>query len=277
MSKRGGIAVGLSSGAMLLSGLAFGVHSSRQHPENDLSTLNAPSSPLSSDLDTLVFEYPIEPGDTFWKVAVRFLGDGYRFEELIQLNPDLDHTDLQPGQKIIVPYESENFNRRSNQQTLEENSAIIRTPINELQISALGIEHIIEFEGFSAKAYQCTAGQWTIGYGHTRTAKKGLVISSDKAEELLKIDLNQHIGELKDLVKVPLTQNEFDALASLIFNIGSDQFGDSTLLKVLNQGEYDQVPAQIKRWNKVDGRVVRGLERRRESEAQLFGSSSPYR
>jgi len=95
-------------------------------------------------------------------------------------------------------------------------------------------------------------------------------ITEDTAEAMLKDDLRQFEDDVLRLVHVPLTQNQFDSLVSWTFNLGAGNLQSSTLLKVLNQRKYDEVPEQIKRWNKANGKVLEGLTRRREAEALLF-------
>ena len=133
-----------------------------------------------------------------------------------------------------------------------------------------GIALIKKFEGCELEAYQCSAGVWTIGYGHTKGVEEGDTISKDQAEEMLVEELHEYENYVNDYVNVALSQNQFDALVSWVYNLGPANLKASTLLKVLNQGEYEDVPAQIKRWNKAGGKVLEGLIRRREAEACLF-------
>ena len=139
-------------------------------------------------------------------------------------------------------------------------------------INQAGIDLIKEFEGLSLKAYKCMAGKWTIGYGHTLTTKEGMVITQEQADEILKTDLSYFERKVEKLVTVPLTDNEFSALVCFVFNIGAANFERSTLLKLLNRGWYEQVPAQLMRWNKVNGQVVGGLSRRRSAEAKIWNT-----
>lgn len=136
--------------------------------------------------------------------------------------------------------------------------------------SPKGIDLIKQFEGFRRNAYQDSAGVWTIGYGHTRTARQGMIISRTQGEELLKKDLVRFEKAVRDRVTVPLNQNQFDALISLAFNIGVGAFGGSTLLKRLNQGDYNGAANEFKRWVHAGGRRLKGLVNRREKERQLF-------
>jgi len=133
-----------------------------------------------------------------------------------------------------------------------------------------GASLIKKFEGCKLEAYQCAAGVWTIGYGHTKEVSEGDVISQFEAEDLLTYDLQEFEGYVLDYVSVPLKQNEFDALVSWTFNLGSGNLRSSTLLKKLNDHKYKEVPTEIRRWNKAAGKVLDGLVRRREAESLLF-------
>ena len=95
-------------------------------------------------------------------------------------------------------------------------------------------------------------------------------ITMQEAEDLLLHEMNEYEGYINDMVKVELNQNQFDALVSWTFNLGGGNLNSSTMLKVLNDRKYDEVPSQIKRWNKAAGQVKQGLIRRREAEALLF-------
>jgi lysozyme len=140
-------------------------------------------------------------------------------------------------------------------------------------ISKKGIDLIKEFEGEELTAYLCPAGVWTIGVGHTGDdVKSGLTISAAQSEALLRKDLTRFEKGVSRLVKVPLTQHQFDALVSFAFNLGLGALGRSTLLRLLNAGDYEGAADQFKRWNKAGGRVLAGLVRRRAAEAALFRS-----
>ena len=139
-----------------------------------------------------------------------------------------------------------------------------------MEISQEGIALIKRFEGCKLQAYKCSAGVPTIGYGSTRGVTMDMEISQDRAEALLLEDIADFEEEVNKCVKVPLEQNQFDALVSWTFNLGGANLKASTMLKKLNSGEYEEVPAQMKRWNKAGGKVLQGLIRRREAEALLF-------
>jgi lysozyme len=138
-----------------------------------------------------------------------------------------------------------------------------------------GIELLKEFEGFRANSYLCPANVWTIGYGHTSAAGEPKVYSGQKitkkqAEEILKQDLEKFEFVVESSVQVPLTENQFSALVSFVYNIGSSAFKSSTLLRKLNAKDYLGAADEFKRWNKGGGRVLQGLVRRREAERELF-------
>lgn len=147
-------------------------------------------------------------------------------------------------------------------------------PVNEACIAL-----VKKFEGLRLHAYRCAAGKWTVGYGHTHGVSADTWVSADEAEALLLEDLHDAGVYVSHLVKVPLTDNQHGALASFVFNVGPAKFKGSTLLKRLNDGVYDAVPAQLQRWTKArhpnTGEMVDlpGLVRRRRAEAALWSTT----
>jgi len=144
-----------------------------------------------------------------------------------------------------------------------------------MKISEEGLEIIKHFEGCELEAYKCAAGVWTIGYGHTKDVEEGDTWSQEKAEHMLSKELeDEYEHYVNSLVIVPMNQCQFDALCSWVYNLGPANLKSSTLLKKLNAGDYEDIPNQIKRWNKatVNGerKVLPGLTRRREAEALMF-------
>lgn len=140
-----------------------------------------------------------------------------------------------------------------------------------MNISEKGIKLIKNFEGCRLEAYKCPAGIWTVGYGHTgSTVHQGLKISQSEADSLLKTDLIIHCNNVSKLVKVPLNQNQFDALVSLEYNIGYGNFSRSTLLKLLNTKNYKDAGEQFAVWRLGGGKILPGLVRRRKAEKDLF-------
>jgi lysozyme len=145
-----------------------------------------------------------------------------------------------------------------------------------MNISEEGLALLKKFEGCELKAYQDSVGVWTIGYGHTKEVKEGDQINKDEAEHLLAEEMPEYEGYINDMVEVPLNQNQFDSLVCWVYNLGPTNLRNSTLLTVLNQERYDDVPREIKRWNKAGGEVLKGLIRRREAEALLFEGKDWY-
>lgn len=143
--------------------------------------------------------------------------------------------------------------------------------------SQAGIDLIKRHEGLRLKAYPDpgTGGvPWTIGYGHTADVVPGEIITEEEADKFLQKDIREVVRVLQHSVTMPLTSPQFDALVSFVFNVGAVQFSNSTLLRKLNAGDYEAIPAQLARWNKAGGNVMLGLVRRRKDEAELWASES---
>ena len=139
-----------------------------------------------------------------------------------------------------------------------------------MKISIEGLALIKKFEGLELEAYRCAAGVLTIGYGHTKGVTEGQKITKAEADEMLVLEMEEYEKAVNDAVTISIDQCMFDALVSWTYNLGPSNLNASTMLKVLNGGDYDGVPAQIKRWNKAGGKVLDGLIRRRNAEALLF-------
>ena len=139
-----------------------------------------------------------------------------------------------------------------------------------MKISQEGLSLIKKFEGCELEAYKGAAGVLTIGYGSTKDVKEGDTLTQEEADKLLLKDVEVFETAVNDAVEVSMSQSQFDALVSWTFNLGSGSLNSSTMLKKLNNQEYDEVPSQIKRWNKAGGKVLQGLVRRREAEALLY-------
>jgi len=129
---------------------------------------------------------------------------------------------------------------------------------------------IKQFEGFAPKAYKCPAGVLTIGYGHVITSGEPRDISERQANKFLLADVEKVEAAISRLVKVALSRNQFDALVSLVFNIGIGAFSRSSLLKLLNNSDFAAAAAQFTRWVYVNKQPVTGLQNRREAEKSLF-------
>lgn len=139
-----------------------------------------------------------------------------------------------------------------------------------MKISAQGIELIKEFEGCRLAAYKCPAGLWTIGYGHTRSVKRGMIITATQAEQYLRIDLQPAETVLNCKLK-SLTQQQFDALCSFIYNVGVGTFLSSTLFRKIQVNSNDSTIAdELMRYKYAGGKIINGLIRRRRAEVELY-------
>lgn len=144
-----------------------------------------------------------------------------------------------------------------------------------MQISQVGIDLIKSFEGCKLTAYKDTSGVWTIGWGWTRPVDgvaihEGMVITQEKADQLLVEGLKDYEAPVNSSVTAKITQSEFDALVSFTYNLGAANFKSSTLLKKLNAGENQVAADEFLRWNKSGGQTLFGLLRRRAYERDLF-------
>ena len=140
----------------------------------------------------------------------------------------------------------------------------------ERRVNDETLQLIRQWEGLRLKAYQDVGGIWTIGYGHTLTAREGQVINGMQAETLLRQDLSIAEAAVSRMVAVVLTDNQFGALVSWVYNVGIGAATGSTLVRKLNTGDYAAVPSELMRWNKVGKREVTGLTNRRAAEAGLW-------
>ena len=156
-----------------------------------------------------------------------------------------------------------------------------------MQMSTHGLELLEQWEGFKPNVYKDSAGLPTIGVGHLLTKSElssgkivinGLPVqysnglTNQQVLDLLSQDVKPAEQAVNNGVKVLLNQNQFDALVSFTFNVGVGAFTASTLLKVLNQQQYTQVPTQLLRWTRAGGQVVQGLVNRRQNEINLWNS-----
>lgn len=144
-----------------------------------------------------------------------------------------------------------------------------------MRLSQHGVAVAHYFEQCKLNAYPDPGSEngdpWTIGWGHTGPeVKPGLVWTQEQADTAFLIDVTRFERDVAALVKAPLTQGQFDALVLFAYNVGRKALAGSTLLRMLNAGAYDAAALQFRRWNKNDGRVMRGLIRRRAAEECLF-------
>ena len=140
-----------------------------------------------------------------------------------------------------------------------------------MNVSKVGVDLIKQFEGCKLRAYRDAVSVLTCGWGSTGPdIRDDTVWTQEQADKRLMTHLELVEGCLDRNVTVPLNQNQFDALACWIYNLGCGNFQASTLLKKLNAGDYAAVPDQIRRWNRAGTNVLAGLTKRREAEAALF-------
>lgn len=149
-----------------------------------------------------------------------------------------------------------------------------------MKLSTAGLDLIIEFEGLHEKmpdgrykAYRCPAGVWTIYAGCTEGVSDGMVVTEEQGKAMLALEMAKHEAAVERLVKAPLTQGQFDALVSFSYNVGAGALEGSTLLKLLNAGDYAGARGQFSRWTKAAGVELAGLVRRRAREAEVFGAA----
>lgn len=157
----------------------------------------------------------------------------------------------------------------------ELNNVVDKLAPNGNSVSQTGVDLITSFEDTRTKAYDDGVGVWTIGIGTTVypnsvKVKQGDTCTLEQAKTYFKYDLAKFEKTVNESVAVPINQNQFDALVSLTYNIGAGAFKGSTLLKLLNKGDYQGAADQFLRWNKANGKVLNGLTRRREAERALF-------
>ncbi len=140
-----------------------------------------------------------------------------------------------------------------------------------MRLSKEGLDFIKSHEGLVLRAYKDVAGIWTVGYGHTISARPGMVVTKDQAEELLRQDLVLPERTVNaGCYGIPLTQHQYDALVSFTYNVGSTAFSRSTLLRRLKAGDYDGAATQFLSWSMAGGKQVKGLLNRRAAERGLF-------
>lgn len=129
---------------------------------------------------------------------------------------------------------------------------------------------IKQSEGCKLSAYLCPEGIPTIGYGRTTGVKLGQTITQAQADTWVVEEYDAFEARVRRIVTVPLTANQLGALVSFAYNLGVSALASSTLLRLLNAGDYKGAAAQFARWNRAGGRVLAGLTKRRAAEAALF-------
>jgi GH24 family phage-related lysozyme (muramidase) len=227
------------------------------------STLsNTPIASLSQGTKLTILRKVVSPNDSTvpdWYQVITGNGKrGYVASDLVNLNG---------GSGGVISFGSDSPNNPGNPN-------IPRTPrggASDGKTSQDGVNLIKSFEGLELTAYRDPVGVLTIGYGTTKGVSPGMRITQSQAEAFLKQDLAQFERAVNEDVKVKLTGDQFDALVSFTYNVGEGALASSTLLRLLNQGDYQGAADQFARWNKGDGGVeLAGLTRRRKAEKALF-------
>ncbi len=143
--------------------------------------------------------------------------------------------------------------------------------MNNFDISFEDTKMIREYEGESLTAYQCPDGKWTISYGLTgNNIKKGMIISKEKSKEMFLDRIKLFCEQIKNLLKIDLNKNQFLALLSFTWNVGTNALKKSTLLKLVNSGKFEEASLEFGKWDNVNGKEIAGLVRRRKAEKVLF-------
>ena len=133
-------------------------------------------------------------------------------------------------------------------------------------VSALALLGIASHEGFREQAYRDVTGVWTIGYGETKGITQNSRVNRLEALMMLNKSADEHAKGIVQCIKVPISQGEFDAYVSFTYNVGVGAFCRSTLLKKLNQQDYDGACKELLRWTQAGGKVYPGLVKRRQQE-----------
>lgn len=139
-----------------------------------------------------------------------------------------------------------------------------------MKVSQAGLELIKEFESCELTAYQDGGGVWTIGWGHTRGVKEGMTCTQEQADAWLREDTADAEEDVNLYVRGALKQGQFDALVSFVYNIGGSQFRKSTLLRLLNAGQFKAAAKEFPKWRFDNGKEEKGLVRRRAAERKMF-------
>lgn len=141
-----------------------------------------------------------------------------------------------------------------------------------MEYSKQGLALTEQFEGCKLTAYQDSVGRWTLGFGHTAGVLPGQTCTQEEAEAMLEADVAWAVTFVNKMVKISLTQPQFDAIVDFTFNLGAGNFEHSTLLTLVNQGNFAAAANEFEKWDRAGGQVVAGLLRRRQAEEQEFKS-----
>jgi lysozyme len=193
----------------------------------------------------------------------------------VEIRSDVDTDPVTPDVAEIISSKIKNqisLRRKAESSSDPKKVAVLSTPseVSKLSVSQTGIDMIKGFEGFRSYPYTCPGGALTIGYGTTMKPGEFTSVTKEQAEALLRKSIVGFERSIKKLVTVPLSQNQYDALVSFTYNVGAGALKRSTLLKKLNSGDYTGAADELLRFTKSNGKVLEGLEKRRQKERTLF-------
>jgi len=219
-----------------------------------VSLLNSGES-INSSIDSIDIRTTIE-SDPITKEIANSLS--------AKINNQISLSKKQETKSEENPKDSKNL---SNAETQKKS---IPSNVLGISISENGINLIKKFEGFRSTPYICAGGKLTIGYGVTMKPGEYTSMTEQQADALLRKKVVGYENYVKKYVKVPLSQNQYDALVSFTYNVGGGNLKKSSLLTKLNDKDYQGAAADFSKWNKSKGKVLKGLTRRRETERNLF-------
>jgi lysozyme len=193
----------------------------------------------------------------------------------VEIRSDVDTDPVTPDVAEIISSKIKNqisLRRKAESSSDPKKVAVLSTPseVSKLSVSQTGIDMIKGFEGFRSYPYTCPGGALTIGYGTTMKPGEFTSVTKEQAEALLRKSIVGFERSIKKLVTVPLSQNQYDALVSFTYNVGAGALKRSTLLKNLNSGDYTGAADELLRFTRSNGKVLEGLEKRRQKERTLF-------
>ena len=227
--------------------------------------------------DTVRFN---KPGSSFKNVVIEdgkgnllYVDDGARRDENLATKKNAPKSKQKRGGALSEQPEA-GLGYLSRMSAEGRTGALSRREGDVVQASNRGKELIKKFEGKRNEPYKDTGGVVTVGYGHTGdSAKSGKKLTDDEIEGLLDEDMQTATSAVERLVDVELSQNQIDALTSFVFNVGEGAFAKSTMLRKINDGDFEGAEKEFMKWVYDDGRKLRGLERRRRQEAELFAQT----
>lgn len=239
---------------------------------DDVQRLLSGDSPKNSDLYSTEITFDRDKLVSLLSTGKKDLGSAVDSVE-IRTNIETDPVTEDVAEIISAKINNQiSLRRKAESSDKEQKDAVLSEPseIGKLSVSQRLVDMIKGFEGFRAYPYTCPGGSLTIGYGTTIKPGEYTSITKEQGEALLRKSISGFERSVKNLVKVPLNQNQYDALVSFTYNVGAGALKRSTLLKKLNSGDYSGAADELLKFTKANGKVLEGLVRRREKERNLF-------